>query len=597
MPTSRLLLHSLSHGQLILQAEAPARNGASRFASLLLFDPIMSQAARKMGMKSARPRYDVPSVRTVLICLSRCLRARTQLGTARLLLVALLALAGAAGCSKHPSLAPIGFLQVDIGTAPTELDPRLATDAISSRIDELIYEPMVRLDRSGWPVGILTERVERSSDTRLIFHLRRGIHFSDGRQLTARDVVYTYRSILDPATHSSKAAGLRQMESIEALDNYTVILTTRGPYAAALELATYDVIPDRSALPGPEGRDWLGRGSTIAPPGTGPFRPIRFGHDAAVVLGRNLYRGHDLRSAPGIVFKIVPDATVRALELTEGICDFAENDAVQPDLIPYLAAQPGLRVDKSPGLFFQHLVFNFRDARLRDVRLRRAIAYAIDRNAIVHSMLRDAARTATGMLPPENWAYESDVLRYPYNPAASRRMLEAAGYVPGEQRLHFVYKTTPEGRRLAEAIQAMLKRIGITVDIHTNEWATFFSDLRSGNFDLAASQISAMAPEEYFLFLDSRMMPPYGNDRGAYEDPQMDRLLETAQVTLDSGRRRMLYSAVQKLAASDLPYVPLWWMDTVTVMTRRIAGFEPYPNGNLISLANAAYAPSATSGN
>ena len=93
------------------------------------------------------------------------------------------------------------------------------------------------------------------------------------------------------------------------------------------------------------------------------------------------------------------------------------------------------------------------------------------------------------------------------------------------------------------------------------------------------------------------MIPPYGNDRGAYKNAEMDRLLETAEVTLDSGRRRMLFSAVQKLAASELPYVPLWWMDTVTVMTRRIGGFEPYPNGSLISLATASYVPSAIPGN
>jgi peptide/nickel transport system substrate-binding protein len=101
-----------------------------------------------------------------------------------------------------------------------------------------------------------------------------------------------------------------------------------------------------------------------------------------------------------------------------------------------------------------------------------------------------------------------------------------------------------------------------------------------------------VTPDEYFLFLDSRMIPPYGNDRGAYRNPEMDRLLETAQITLDSGRRRLLFSAVQKLAAADLPYVPLWWLDTVTVMTRRIGRFEPYPNGSLLSLSAASYAPS-----
>jgi len=90
------------------------------------------------------------------------------------------------------------------------------------------------------------------------------------------------------------------------------------------------------------------------------------------------------------------------------------------------------------------------------------------------------------------------------------------------------------------------------------------------------------------------MAPPYGNNRGAYVNPAMDRLLETAEVTLDPARRRAIFSEVQKLAARDLPTVPLWWIDTVTVMTRRIDGFQPYPNGSLISLATASYVPTPT---
>jgi peptide/nickel transport system substrate-binding protein len=486
-------------------------------------------------------------------------------------------------CTNGGPARPFGYLQVDIGTGPASLDPRIATDAISSRIDELIYDPMVELDGNGQPRGDLAEWIERPDSTRLIFHLWHGVRFSTGEQLTARDVVYTYESILDPAGHSTKAAGLRQMQSLTARDDYTVEMRTRGPYAAALEMGTYDIVPYGSALPGPA--------SALGPPGTGPFRPIRFEHDAALVLTRNEYRRYSARAVPGIVFKIVPDATVRALELTEGICDFAENDAVQPDLIPFLAAQPDLRVGQSPGLFFQYLAFNFRDARLRDLRLRRAIALAIDRDAIVHSMLRDTARAATGMLPPENWVYERNVPRYSYNPVEARHLLEAAGYSPDSAQLEFVYKTTPEGRRLAEAIQAMLQRVGIKLDIHTNEWATFYSDLRAGNFDLAAGQISALSPEEYFLFFDSRMVPPFGNDRGAYANPEMDRLLESAEVTLDASRRRAIFSEVQRLAAGDLPYVPLWWIDTVTVMTRRLDGFQPNPNGSLRSLAAASYLP------
>src|ERR1700730_7785516 len=378
-------------------------------------------------------------------------------------------------CAKPEPLAGPDFLHVDIATSPTSLDPRFASDAISTRLDELIYDSMVRVDGNGSYVNDLAESVERPSPTALIFHLRHGVRFSDGRELTARDVKYTYDSVLDPASLSLKRASLSEMASMRALDDYTLAMTTRRPFASALVMATFGIVPYGSPSPG--------KGIFASAPGTGPFKLDRFVRDEIVVLARNSYRPAPNDSAHGIVFKIVPDATVRALEMTEGICDFAENDAVQLELLPYLAAQPNLRVVKSPGTTYQYLIFTSRDPRLRDLRVRRAIAYAIDREQIVNTVLRGIARPATGMLAPENWAYEGGVMRYPYDPAAARRLLEDAGYAPGDRRLTFAYKTTPEGRNRAEVLQAMLKKAGITLDIHTNEWGPFSSDLSTAHFD------------------------------------------------------------------------------------------------------------------
>lgn len=488
-------------------------------------------------------------------------------------------------CAKHAPLAPPTYLQVDINVSPTTLDPRFATDAISERIDELIHDSMVRADRDGEFRGDLAQTIKRPAPTRLIFHLRRGIRFSDGRELTARDVIYTYDSVRDPASLSLKRAGLAEMSALRALDDYTIEMTTRRPFAPALAMATLGVVPAGSGF----ARTHTG----FAPAGTGAFRLVRFMPDEAIVLARNPYHPYPRDAAPGIVFKVVPDATVRALELVEGICDFAENDGVQPDLIPYLASHRDLEIEKSPGTTFQYLIFNFRDPRLRDLRMRRAIAYAIDREQFVTSMLRGTARVASGMLTPENWAYEGDVTRYRYNPAMAKHLLEEAGYAPGDPRLSFVYKTTPEGRRLAEALQAMLRKVGIRLEIRTNEWATFYADLTRGNFDLASSQLVGIdEPREYYLLYDSKELPPQGMNRGAYANPAMDRLVEAGDGELDPVARRRIYARVQQLAAIDLPYLPLWWVDNVAVLNRRLRGFEPYPNGSLRSLATATYLPS-----
>jgi peptide/nickel transport system substrate-binding protein len=209
--------------------------------------------------------------------------------------------------------------------------------------------------------------------------------------------------------------------------------------------------------------------------------------------------------------------------------------------------------------------------------------------------MRNTARVASGMLAPENWAYEPGVARYPYNPQAARELLDAAGYpMRSGRRFTLVYKTTQgeERRLLAEALAAMLAKVGIELRIRTFEWPTFYSDIQRGNFDLTSlAWIGINDPQHYNMVFDSKMTPPKGLNRSGYSNPEMDRLLEAGQAALDPARRKAIYSAVQKLAARDLPYISLWWQDNVAVMTRDVSGFEPYPNGSLRSFAGISLAP------
>jgi peptide/nickel transport system substrate-binding protein len=503
-------------------------------------------------------------------------------GGARLAL-AFVSLALATACGRSEPRMPAGYIQVDIENSPLSSDPRYATDAISSRVNELAFDAMVRVDSNGQFVPNLAASIERPAPAVLVFHLRRGVRFCDGRELTARDVKFTYDSILAPSSMSAKRASLARLAEIDAPDDQTVVMTTRGPYAPALELAMQEIVPAGTPPPA-ELR-------APAPPGTGPFRIVSVKRDEAVVLERNRYRTA-LESAPrGIVFKVVPDPTVRALELEEGSCDFSENN-IQADLLPYLGGIPGLAISKSAGSSYQYLSFNFRDARLRDVRVRRAIAYAIDRDALLASYLRGTGRPATGMLAPENWAYEGAVEVYNYDPARAAKLLDEAGYpanAGGMRALSLVYNTTPEGARLGEAIQAMLRRVGVTIQIRTNEFATFYGDIQRGNFDLTSMKwVGINDPNHYYMVFDSKMTPPAGYNRGAYSNPAMDRLVEAGAVTLDPAERKRIYSRVQEIAARDLPYVSLWWNDNVAVMSRRITGFTPHPNGSLISLGTVS---------
>lgn len=500
--------------------------------------------------------------------------------TTRLRLLQIAALVALCGCGHYRTDGSPATIQIDIETSPTSTDPRFATDAISSRVNELIFDSLVKTDRHGQFVGLLADRIERPSPTELVFHLRHGVRFSDGRLLTARDVIFTYDSILAPESRSPKRAGTEQLLSIDAPDDYTVIMTTAHPYAPALEMATEGIVPAGTPLPA--------QASAAAPVGSGPFRMVAYARDEAARLARNPYHPSLPGAAQSILFKIVPDPTVRALELAEGICDLSENN-IEYDVLPWLASHSFLQVSHTPGTTYKYLSFNFRDPRLRNLRVRRAIAYSIDRNTIVNTILRGTGRVATGMLSPENWAYDADVTGYSYDPAKARQLLEEAGYPAGSsgmRGLSFEYKTTPEGARLGEVFQAMLQRVGIELTLRTLDFATYYADIQAGNFDLTSLQwVGINDPNSYYMVFDSNRMPPHGENRGHYSNPAMNRLVEVGMSTIDPEVRKKIYAQVQQLAAEDLPYVSLWWVDNVAVIDRRLVGFDAYPNGSLRSLA------------
>lgn len=504
----------------------------------------------------------------------------------RIRIVAMLAMAIAFfGCGRYRVDHPPGEIQVDIEISPTSTDPRFGTDAMSSRINELIFESLMKPDRGGHFVGRLAASIEHPSPTMTIYHLNHGVHFSDGRPLSARDVLFTYNSILAPESMSPKRASFEALKSIESPDDYTVVMTFTRPYAPAVEMATEGIVPAGTPLPG--------KAVGVAPIGSGPFRMVAYSHDEFVRLERNPYYPHPPDAVQSILFKVVPDPTVRALELVEGACDLSPNN-IQVDVLPWLAAHPSLEISNTPGTTYRYLSFNFRNARLRDPRVRRAIAYAIDRKTIVSDHLHGTARIATGMLSPENWAYDSDATSYACDPQKARQLLEEAGYPAGKdgmRGLRFEFKTTPEGARVGEIFQAMLRRVGIELTIRTIEFATFYTDIQAGDFDLMSLQwVGINDPNTYYNVFDSRNTPPHGDNRGYYSNPEMDRLVEAGRTTVDLDARKEIYARVQELAAEDLPYVSLWWVDNIAVLNRRLIGFEAYPNGSLRSLATVTLA-------
>jgi peptide/nickel transport system substrate-binding protein len=289
-----------------------------------------------------------------------------------------------------------------------------------------------------------------------------------------------------------------------------------------------------------------------------------------------------------------PDAVTRLLELKRGTLDLVQN-GIEPDALDWLRRQPGITVITRPGTTFQYLGMNLRDPKLSDVRVRYAIAAAIDRNAIITTILKDLATPATGLLSPTHWAYNPQVPMYAYNPQRAKRLLDRAGYPDPDgdgpvPRFRLSYKTTTVElrRRIAEVLQEQLATVGIALDIRSYEWATFYDDIKRGNFQLySLAWVGIEDPDIYYLAYHSSQTPPQGNNRGYFHDDMVDQLTEAARQSLDDDERRRLYVEVQRRVAQLLPAIPLWWTTNVVAMNRRLRGFELRPNASYVSLKDA----------
>ena len=265
-------------------------------------------------------------------------------------------------------------------------------------------------------------------------------------------------------------------------------------------------------------------------------------------------------------------------------------------MLPILAKQADLIVESTGGTQVQYIGFNTADSITGKIEVRQAIAYAIDRDLILKTLLAGRAQPAFSLLPQRHWAWTDDVPRYEYDPARSKKLLTKAGYLPGHGgiRLHITMETSTDDftRLLAATLQQQLAQVGIALDIRSYESATFIQDLNRGSFQMYALRWVGgnEQPDIYTVFTIARI-PPKGPNRGRYRNPRLDRLLDQASRLTDQQLRRSDYFEVQRILAEDLPAVNLWYQDSILVHNKRLSGISISPSGSYEFLRTAKWQP------
>jgi peptide/nickel transport system substrate-binding protein len=472
------------------------------------------------------------------------------------------------GCKQQE----VDAIRFGLSTAPVTLDPRFATDAVSHRINRLLYQRLVDFDENYHMVPVLADWEQLNPLHYRFTLIPAERRFHNGDRLTAKDVKATYDSVLDAGNISPHRATLTNIDHIEVIDDGTVDF-----YLENID----PLFPGRLGIGIlPEALIKSGHPFNRLPVGSGELKFYGWPAEETLVLQR-------LNDGEIIEFITVKDSTVRVLKLLRGEIDLIQGD-LPFELMDWLRGNENVAIESGPGNVFTYIGFNMRDPALADLNVRRAIAHAINRDDIIKYVLGSAAHKTGTMLPPGHWSAHPGLAGYEYDPEKAKALLELAGY--GLQNpLKLGYKTSnnPLRVRLATIIQYQLKQAGIYIDVQSYDWGTFYGDIKDGRFQMfSLSWVGLKMPDIFRYVFHSTSVPPDGANRGRYTDAQADMLIETAEKKIDLEEQAKVYRELQVYLQEQLPYVPLWYEDNILARRKEISGYVLSPDGNYDGLKN-----------
>lgn len=472
------------------------------------------------------------------------------------------------GCSRTDFDDPQAIF-IGITSRPRMLDPRRATDALSSRVNRLIYRQLIDFNEQSDPIADLADW-QVITPLHYRFTLQDESIFHHGKALDAEDVAATYSSLLDPDFGSAHRGSLRHIERIEAINNKQVDFHLSHPDSLFVGRLTVGILP----------KDLIAQQHDFAmqPVGSNQARFVSL-NEQRLILQRT--------DQVQLYFVVVKEAMVRVLKLQKGELDCIQND-LSPELVNYCQQQPGLKVDWHQGSNFAYIGFNLEDPLLSDLRLRQAVAQSINRQQIIDAIFNGQARLAGGLLVPEHWAGHPELSGWPYQPDQARDLIEQVRQDHGIQgKLRLSYKTSsdPTRIRLATLYQAQLKPFGIDMQVQSYDWGTFYNDVVQGRFQMfGLAWVGIKSPDIFEYVFASNAIPPNGANRGRYQDAYADQLIATAGELDDLQLQAKLYRKLQAHLQKNLPVMPLWYENQYAVYRQNIQGYQLHGDGRLDSL-------------
>lgn len=484
---------------------------------------------------------------------------------------------------------------------PNTLNPLLSDLLATSEVGSLIFSGLVKTnDKGEWGSDLALEvpTVQNggvSADGLTVtYKLRSGVTWHDGIAFTAEDVKFTWQFIMNKKANVVSRDGYDRIASIDTSNPNTVVIKFKQPYAPYLTL--FSTILPKHILQGVD--DPNKAAFNRAPVGTGPFRFKEWRIAEAITVEANSAYYQGKPKLDGITYKIIPDSGLILTQLKAGEVDVASSIALTQ--IDQVKALNGVKTIVTPNMIWEHMDFNLDNELFKDVRVRQAIALALDRQAIIDSLLKNAASPALADQSPLSWAYNPTLKAPARDVEAAKNLLVQAGWQPGPdgiyvkdgRKLSFSLATT-SGNKVREgvgqAIAQQLKELGVDVQMRFLEVPVFFGDvLKNRRFDAALyAWVAGVDPDNLSLWNSKRIPSAANGNEGqnypGWRNAEVDALTEQGVRTVDLNSRKQVYYRIEDLIIQEVPVIPLYFRANIDAVRDRVANYRPNPTpaGNL----------------
>ncbi len=483
-----------------------------------------------------------------------------------------------------------GTLTIVRPTDPVSLDPNLETTAPGAWVYFNMLEGLLTLDDKMQVKPALATGYEVLSPTKVRFKLRPNVKFHDGTPFNAAAVKFTFDRALKGTPPARWASLAGSLTGAEVVDDLTVDMITKDPYGPVLRtLAMYCM-----SIVSPTAVQKMGEGFSRAPVGTGPFKFVEWKTNTHVILERNADYWGDKPLLDRVIFKVVPEEGARMIALQTGDADMVLFPA--PAQLPALRKDPKFTVHEVGGIRVVFIGMHAGQPPLDDVRVRNAMLHAVDRKTILENIMEGSAVSARGVLAPGVFGFKDMALDqlFPFDKAKAKALLTQAGWAPGPdgimqkggQRLTLSWLAArgryPKDGEITEAVQAMLKDVGIEAKVQFLEWAAVFQQVRAATLNqnlFTLGWVTSNADADYSLYalFHSKNTPPTGWNTSRYANPKVDALVEQARKSLNQTEREKLYGEVQDILAREMVWIPVYTTKEIIATRATVKGFSVHP--------------------